>query len=263
MAEPLELAADLRGELARRDEHEAGRALRRGAADARRRAGCRRRGSCPSRSGARPQRSRPAKPSGRVRVWMANGRVDARAARVPTRSAGTPRSAKPRALDAGLGRRAFGCGDGHGSKDSGDRWDGCHEGVYENPETMTRNDGGRPDVMGVPADRSRGENEQCPCDRDSPRDVAQQRTRGSSTIVCLTSLTPHRYPRISSPLGRTNPAALLRSSVVYPTHEAWCRCSRNAPPTRRTGARSEVPDEASRRSRHLRQPVASALSSRP
>ena len=63
-AEPLELAAHLRGELTGGDEHEgrgaaSGVPCRRG-----RRAGCRTRWSCPSRSGARPQRSRPARPSG-------------------------------------------------------------------------------------------------------------------------------------------------------------------------------------------------------
>ena len=68
---------DLVGELPRGDEHEAGRALRRGAADPDARAGCRRRGSCPSRSGARPLRSRPAMPSGRVSGLDGEGRVDA------------------------------------------------------------------------------------------------------------------------------------------------------------------------------------------
>ena len=48
----------------------------------------------PDPVGARPQRSRPAQPSARVRVWMAKGARIPRAFRVETSSGGTPRSAK-------------------------------------------------------------------------------------------------------------------------------------------------------------------------
>ena len=93
-AEPLELTAHLGGELTGGHEYEGARAACGRALPTRATSGMPNAMVLPEPVGARPQRSRPARPSGTVMAWMSNASVRPRAWRVSTSSAGTPSSAK-------------------------------------------------------------------------------------------------------------------------------------------------------------------------
>ena len=94
---------------------------------------------------------------------------------------------------------------------------------------MTRNDGGRPDVVGVPADRSRGENDQCPCARKMPWNGV---SRAEHSSRALTTGPAANLAFVVATRPTTRCTAQVLGGVTRPTEErSRCRLRRNTDPS--------------------------------